>query len=654
MIALVVAGSAAAQFTYATICDFPQDGSEPLTGVTFAGGNMYGTCSGGGHYGHGSVWRKLASGAYTTLYSFGATQTDGQYPLSQVAFDAAGDMWGTCAEGGANGIAHGGDGTVWEITAAGAYRTFKSFGAAPADGIGPGGVVSIGARGLFGTCKTGGTNGDGTVWEITAGGAYGTLHSFGAAGGDGKFPIDGTILDPAGDLIGTCYSGGANAGAIGGNGTVWEIPAGAAYRTLHSFGAIPADGQSPEGGVTLDAAGDVWGTCSIEGLPLSGTVWEIAASGNYRTFYSFGQSAIEGRYPAAAAALDANGDLFATCAYGGANGVGTAWEFTSGQALVTLHTFGATAGDGANPWGAVSRDSHGDVFGTCESGGANGASGGGDGTLWGIGGGLYKTLHSFGATATDGRSPIGGIESDARGDVFGTCAYGGANHTVPYGDGTVWEFTLAGVYKTLYSFGASGTDGWSPTGGVVLDINSDLFGTCAYGGAGGIVGTGTVWKIAANGVYKTLHSFGVTAGDGQYPAGSVALDANGDLFGICGEGGAHADGMVWEITAGGAYKMLYSFGAAATDGTEPVGGVALDAHGDLFGICYSGGAFGYGTVWEIPSGGTYVTLHAFGANGFDGRNPDGGPTVDAKGNVFGTCSTVGALGGGTIWELTKT
>jgi uncharacterized repeat protein (TIGR03803 family) len=190
----------------------------------------------------------------------------------------------------------------------------------------------------------------------------------------------------------------------------------------------------------------------------------------------------------------------------------------------------------------------------------------------------FTTLVSFrlGQTDPNGDYPDRGVIADANGDLFGTTAVGGAN-----GNGTVFEIKNTGtvaapVYAstptTLVSF--NGSDGNEPYGVLMTDANGDLFGTTYQGGANGY---GTVVEIqntgmAAAPVYAstptTLVSF--SGSNGAYPEAGLIADANGDMFGSTGEGGANNDGTVFEIqNTGTAAAPVY----ASTPTTLPLGRV---------------------------------------------------------------------------------
>src|SRR5205823_3179127 len=132
------------------------------------------------------------------------------------------------------------------------------------------GVIIDSARNLYGTTQTGGTNGVGTVFKISAAGTETILHSFGASATDGQTPYAGLIMDSAGNLYGTTKQGGANVA-----GTVFKISVAGTEAILHSFGASATDGLVPTAGLIRDSAGNLYGTTAQGGANVSGTVFKV-------------------------------------------------------------------------------------------------------------------------------------------------------------------------------------------------------------------------------------------------------------------------------------------------------------------------------------------------------------------------------------------
>jgi uncharacterized repeat protein (TIGR03803 family) len=406
----------------------------------------------------------------------------------------------------------------------------------------------------------------------------------------------------------------------------------------------------------------------------------------------FSFNGADGNGPAAGLTADANCDLFGTTSGGGASGQGTVFEIENTGTIAapiyaspptTLVSFlyvseGPYGGE--NPEGGVILDANGNLFGTTWRGGANSSWGTvfeikNTGTLaTPIYANTPTTLASF--DYTNGGFPHSELVADANGDLFGTTSEGGESGSSAVW-GTVFEITNTGtvtapiyasIPTTLVTF--NGSNGSTPGRGLIVDANGDLFGTTNAGGANG---RGTVFELQNTGtvaapVYATSPTTLVSfdGSDGSGPDAGLIADANGDLFGTTGSGGANGYGTVFEIKNTGTIAApvyastpitLVSFDGS--DGRGPSGGLIADANGDLFGATTSGGAYGYGTVFEIQNNGTIaapvyastpITLVSF--DGSNGQNPQAALIADANGDLFGTTELGGALGDGTAFEIT--
>jgi uncharacterized repeat protein (TIGR03803 family) len=190
------------------------DGATPLyDSLILASGNLYGTTTKGGTNGAGIVFELTpTTGFETVLYDFGNGPTDGKAPGGLILNSPSGNLYGTTTGGGVNG-----SGTVFELTPGG-ETVLYSFGSVP-DGAGPSGPIANTRGNLYGTTSSGGT-GAGTVFELTPNGLGGwteaILYSFN--GSDGNSPLVGLITDASGNLYGTTIQGG-----IHGKGTVFEL-----------------------------------------------------------------------------------------------------------------------------------------------------------------------------------------------------------------------------------------------------------------------------------------------------------------------------------------------------------------------------------------------------------------------------------------------
>ena len=139
--------------------------------------------------------------------------------------------------------------------------------------------------------------------------------------------------------------------------------------------------------------------------------------------------------------------------------------------------------------------------------------------------------------------------------------------------------------------------------------------------------------------------------DGSAPVGPLARDSKGNLYGATEQGGTSNAGVIFKLTPQGKYSVIYNF-KDTTDGGQPGTGVVFDSHGNLVGFSAVAGAYGHGTVFSVdPSTGVETTLYAFGANTGDAQNPVGPPVFDSAGNMYGVSQRGGAIGNGALFKL---
>ncbi len=355
--------------------------------------------------------------------------------------------------------------------------------------------------------------------------------------------------------------------------------------------------------------------------------------------HSFHNNGTDGYGPVAGLIRDPKGNLYGTTPYGGTYGSGTVFELTSSDTEKILHSFHDNGTDGTEPLTGLVRDTKGNLYGTTYQGGAH---------TWGTvfeltPSGTETILYSFDRSGTGGYFPQG-LVRDTKGNLYGTTEQGGT-----YGFGTVFELTPSGTETVLHSFGQTASDGFYPVGGPVMDTNGNLYGTTYSGGAHGV---GTVYEVTSSGNETVLYSFGATAADGNYPQAGLVRDTAGNLYGTTFQGGASSVGTVFELTPSGTETILHSFGETPTDGTYPEAALVRDRNGNLYSTTQYGGAYTYGTVFELTPSGTETILHNFDHNKTDGIEPGAGLVLDTKGNFYGTTALGGTYHHGTIFEVT--
>ncbi|MFY9676024.1 MAG: choice-of-anchor tandem repeat GloVer-containing protein, partial [Terriglobales bacterium] len=243
------------------------DGANPVTAVTLdAAGNLYGTTDNGGTAGLGTVFKLAPDGKETVLYSF-AVQADGANPFAGLVRGKKGYLYGATLY---NSDSYG---TLYKVSPKGVHTVLYAF-TGGADGADPYGenLILDKAGNLYGTGYSGGTFEYGVVFELSAAGTESVLYSF-TGGTDGGRPYAGVVEDKHGNFYGTTLQGGAF-----GLGTVYKVTASGTETVLHSF-AGGSDGATPYGGVILDSKGNLYGTTAGGGSSNAGIVFKLSPSG---------------------------------------------------------------------------------------------------------------------------------------------------------------------------------------------------------------------------------------------------------------------------------------------------------------------------------------------------------------------------------------
>jgi uncharacterized repeat protein (TIGR03803 family) len=386
--------------TYTEIEKFNgKDGASPESVIVGPNGVLYGVASGGGSAGQGvvfsltpptnggTVWTKRV------IYSFQGGVSDGAAPLGRLVADLNGALYGTTSAAGAYGF-----GTVFKLTppSAGGHApwtetTLYNFQGGTADGATPlAGLVFDSFGALYGTTSTGGSAGQGAVFQLSPPSSSGgpwtetVLYSF-QGGTDGATPAARVVFGPGGALYGTTLGGGSP-----GQGVVFELAPPLegqwswAETVLFTFTGY-LGGGFPQG-VTFGPDGALYGAAETQGANGWGVVYRLApvTSGpngwTEADLYAFTGQA-DGGYPVGPLVFGTNGALYGATTIGGApNGGGTIYKLTPPAKGKTKWGFSAlyqfqTAADGLAPLDGVVFGPDGALFGTASAGGGKSYSG---------------------------------------------------------------------------------------------------------------------------------------------------------------------------------------------------------------------------------------------------------------------------------------
>jgi len=381
-----------------------------------------------------------------------------------------------------------------------------------------------------------------------------------------------------------------------------------------------ADGAAPSGQLLFDAAGNLYGVASSGGASGGGgVVYELSPSPSGWTetvLYSFCAltNCADGETPKGALAFDSSGNLYGTTYSGGAYGYGAVFELSpsaSGWSETVLYSFCAAGWPCPDyslqsytdvwPYAGVTMDGEGNLFGKS-----------------GWGSTFELSPSSGGWTKRDlyftGNTDIAGVILDAKGDVYSGADGAGLGE---YPGGYVFElarandFSMGALAGFVRNKAGSFADGYNPDNTPVFDEKGSLYGTTLQNGAKVTLG-GTAFKLSPGKkgwTLKLLHTFTGKKGDGLEPMGQLAVDSLGNVYGATDFGGSDEScnggigcGIVYELSPSGSTyteNILWTFSWA--NGAHPVNGVILDKSGNVYGATYQGGAstFGDGVVFEL-------------------------------------------------------
>ncbi len=357
-----------------------------------------------------------------------------------------------------------------------------------------------------------------------------TLETFGGAAGVQPMAI---TRGSDGNFYGTTF--GSPTATTAQYGTIFKITPGGAFSTLYTFCAqgLPtcSDGGYPTG-LTQGSDGNFYGSTTNYGVG-GGTIFKITPGGSFSIVYTFTSTDGSSGDVRGNLIQGVDGNFYGESGTGGAPENGTIFRVTPGGSFSTIYTFPQHPPGGAVPTGGLTQGSDGNFYGTTVDGGT-----GGNGIIFkltptGTLTALYNFPNGFGSLA------LGAMVQGTDGNFYGTISQGGTNAS-----GAVFKITPSGTFTDLHDFlsNPTGSDGATPSAGLVQGADGDFYGSTEYGG--NVNGYGTLFKITPGGTLTTLYSFSVS--DGEYPIG-VAFGTDGNLYGVASQGGSTSYGTVFKL-----------------------------------------------------------------------------------------------------------
>jgi uncharacterized repeat protein (TIGR03803 family) len=375
----------------ATLYSFKGDNDGAVPYGTLVGGPdgaLYGTTSGGGKGGFGTIFKltppksPATQWTETVLYHF-VEKADGIRPEAGLIIDADGVLYGTATQGG-----EGCDcGVVFKLTPParpkGAWKYAVIHRLEVAEGSNPYGGVMMGPDGsLYVTTIQGGHGGSGTVFRLQPRGKkwkYTLLHEFAFGGTDGANPFGGLVFDKKGALYGVTEQGGDLNSCFGGCGVVFRLtPSGKTWQYDILRKLVDADGsQAYRVNLVFDSKGALYGTASRGGANNWGTIFRLVPPKKSQTEWAFEVlhdfASATGVYPLAGLLIGPDGAFYGTAALGGSpHDGGTVFKLSKkgGRWQYSVLWKFATQTGGDHPFSALIADESGAFYTTTSGGGA--------------------------------------------------------------------------------------------------------------------------------------------------------------------------------------------------------------------------------------------------------------------------------------------
>ncbi len=628
------------------------DGATPVPGlVQDTDGSFYGTTEYGGTNGYGTVFQLDPDGSFKSLYSF-TGGSDGAYPFGGLVLGADGNIYGTTSGGGTYG-----GGTVFRLAPRNGLTTLVEFDGF--QGLAPAAAMIQSADGnLYGTTEAGGLVGGGTVFRLSIAGALQitsqpvtqmaftgddvtfSVATFGSLPVSYQWRRNGQPLTNGGNIFGVNSRSLVLSNITIADAATYSVVVSNSFGALASSGAAlqiivsppviltdPADQTVLVGSTatfSVEAEGDEpltyqWqknGTNLGDGQRISGSGTSVLSISGVTAADDGVYSVVVGNLLEEIASSDA---------------VLTVVPVTApGAALATVRSF--TAGDGANPYAGLVQGPSGALYGTTLNGGFVDS-----GTAFSyVPGGAFTMLHQF-TGSTEGGNPYAGLTIGPDQRFYGAGFVGGSTYS-----GALFSMTASGSVQGLYSFTGAG-DGLNPVAAPTVGPDGKMYGTTYQGGTNGY---GTAFRFTTNGTFATIASF--NGANGSSPAGPLIVGMDGSFYGSTQSGGAQNYGTIFNLTTNGSITTLYAFSYG--DGAFPYDGLVQSADGSFYGTTSAGGTNGYGTVFRLTGDGMLTTLYSF--NNSDGANPAAGLVFGTDGNLYGTTSLGGLGGQGSAFQIT--
>lgn len=484
--------------------------------------------------------------------------------------------------------------------------------------------------GLWGMTSEGGTDGVGTIFKIAPDGTgLAVKHSFNVVNAGARPYVNAQLLKLSnGKLYGVTSDGGTNNA-----GVLFEYdPATGIY--TKKVGFSNATGRLPMGTLTLGSNGKLYGMAPAGGANNLGTIYEYDLATNVLT-KKIDLTQANGHSPNGNSLyLHTNGKFYGLTLYGGAFNLGVLFEYDPSTNTYTKKIDFSGTANGAYPYGSLMITTGGRIFGMTALGGTNSK-----GTLFEYTPSTNTFTKRFDFTTTSGAQPFGSLVEGDNNRLYGVTSADGSS---------LFEFNPANNTVTKKIDFNNNSNGIAPYGTPAKGANGKLYGATLLGGS---LGNGVLYEydISTN-TYTKKYDF--SSEEGSIVYGSLTLANNGNFYGLTYQGGlASGQGVLFEYNPNtNSYTKKIEF-EQTPNGQLPFGGLAQASNKKLYGMTIQGGSKNGGVLFELdPLTNAFNRKHEF--DGPTGAFPQGNLTPAPNGKLYGMTSQGGSVNAdGVIFEF---
>ncbi len=591
---------------------------------------LWGMTSAGGQYGAGTIFKTDSSGNNQSVeYNF-VVQNEGANPqYTQLTQASDGQLYGMTFGGGANGI-----GVLFQFDPTTSTCTKKLDFAGATNGSHPTGSLIQASDGkLYGMTDNGGATGMGVLFQYDPNASTYTKKIDFSGIINGSYPTGSLMQANDGKLYGMTSQGGANS-----MGVLFQYdPATSNCTKILDF-AGATNGNQPSGSLMQANDGKLYGMTDYGGTNSMGVLFQYdPATAAYTKKLDFA-GVTNGSNPSGSLIQANDGKLYGMTIYGGTNSKGVLFQYDPGTSTYTKNIDFSGATNGSYPCGSLIQASDGKLYGVTNNGGATGM-----GVLF-----QYDpATSSFNkkldfAGTINGSNPKGSLMQASDGKLYGVTYNGGANNM-----GVLFQYDPGTSTYTKNIDFAGATNGCQPSGSLIQANDGKLYGMTSQGGANSM---GVLFQYEpSNSTYTKKVDFSGTS-NGQNPYGSLIQASNGKLYGMTNGGGTYNFGVLFQyepITSTYTKKLDFN---GTTKGANPQGYLLQANDGKLYGMTSTGGTNNMGTLFQYDPATSIYTKKLDFTGTTNGSNPYGSLMQANDGTIYGMCYSGGTFNLGILFQ----